>query len=67
MARLPLAVAVILAVWCVPAQAATTVAERGDHKLRAWEKNGRLCITLLRKGRYQGLACGRSRARRTGR
>jgi len=37
----------------------TTVAKRGDLELRAREKGGRLCITLLRKGRYyQGEACG---------
>jgi hypothetical protein len=59
MARVALAV-VILAACCVPAQAATTVAKRGGLELRAREKGGRLCITLLRKGRYyQGQECGR--------
>jgi len=59
MARLPLALIVVLAVWCTPALAEMTVAKRGDLELRAREKGGRLCITLLRKGRYyQGEACG---------
>src|SRR5215216_2786898 len=59
MARLPIALIVVLAVWCTPALAEMTVAKRGDLELRAREKGGRLCITLLRKGRYyQGEACG---------
>jgi hypothetical protein len=60
MGRLLVAMLVVLAVCCSPAQAATTVAKSGDYSLRAREKGGRLCITLIRDRRnYQGMACGR--------
>jgi hypothetical protein len=58
MSRLLLAVFVIL-VCCAPAQAATRVATSGAFELRARQKDGRLCITLKRAGRYQGQKCGR--------
>lgn len=50
----PLALAV-----CPPAEAATTVAREGDFELRAFERDGRLCMSLTRSGRYRGQACGR--------
>src|SRR4051794_5359685 len=60
MGRLLVATVVVLVVCCSPAQGATTVAKVGDYSLRAREKGGRLCITLIRDRRnYQGMACGR--------
>jgi hypothetical protein len=56
--RLLVAVFLIL-VYCAPAQAATRVASSGEFELRAWQKDGRLCMTLKRAGRYQGEKCGR--------
>jgi hypothetical protein len=44
---------------CAPAQAATTVAREGDFELRAFERGGRLCMSLRRSGHYRGQACGR--------
>jgi hypothetical protein len=58
MPRLLLAAVVIL-FWCAPAQAARTVATSGEFELRARQKDGRLCMTLRRAGRYQGRVCGR--------
>jgi hypothetical protein len=44
---------------CAPAEAATTVAREGDVELRAFERGGRLCMSLRRSGDYRGQACGR--------
>jgi hypothetical protein len=44
---------------CAPAEAATTVARQGDFELRAFERDGRLCMSLRRSGHYRGQACGR--------
>jgi hypothetical protein len=51
--------ALLALVFCAPAEAATTVAREGDFELRAFEREGRLCMTLRRSGRYRGQACGR--------
>ena len=58
MRRSLLAALLALAV-CAPAEAATTVAREGDFELRAFEREGRLCMSLRRSGRYRGQACGR--------
>ena len=58
MRRSLLAALLFLAV-CAPAEAATTVAREGEFELRALERDGRLCMTLRRSGRYRGQACGR--------
>ena len=58
MRRSLLAALLALAV-CAPAEAATTVARKGDFELRAFEREGRLCMSLRRSGRYRGQACGR--------
>jgi hypothetical protein len=46
-------------VLCAPAQAATTVARDRDFTLRAFERDGRVCMTLRRDGHYRGQRCGR--------
>jgi len=54
MLRPLVAVILVLGAFCAPAQAARTVARDGPFTLRARERGDRLCMTLLRKGRYQG-------------
>jgi hypothetical protein len=44
---------------CAPAEAAPTVAREADFELRAFERGGRLCMSLRRSGHYRGQACGR--------
>lgn len=51
--------ALLTLVFCAPAEAATTVAREGDFELRAFEREGRLCMSLRRSGHYRGQACGR--------
>src|SRR4051794_6936653 len=53
-------VAVLMAMWCAPAQAATrTVARSGAFTLQARESGEQLCVTLRRSRHYQGRGCGR--------
>jgi hypothetical protein len=57
--RRSLLAALLVVAACAPAEAATTVAREGEFELRAFERDGRLCMSLRRSGRYRGQACGR--------
>jgi hypothetical protein len=57
MLRIPLVILLAL-VLGTPAEAATTVARKGDFTLDARQAGGRLCITLRRSGHFQAARCG---------